>query len=164
MLRALFFLCVYRCGEESPHHNHFFIAIKAKGKTNVSIGRFDKEGRAKYAEVIFGCSLFVYLLGSNAPCCLRTSATIGTVELTGLEMTRIKAVGQFLAIPSDKSRIMPALIYTKKEEEQEVSNEEQGAWFRSLFFYYPDEKKEERCVIRAFRSSFFFGRVCFPFI
>lgn len=164
MLRALFFLCVYRCGEESPHHNHIFIAIKAKGKTNVSIGRFDKEGRAKYAEVIFGCSLFVYLLGSNAPCCLRTSATIGTVELTGLEMTRIKAVGQFLAIPSDKSRIMPALIYTKKEEEQEVSNKEQGAWFRSLFFFIIQKRKRKRKICNKNLSLFLFPRPrLFPF-
>ena len=46
---------------------------------------------------------------------------MGTVELTGLEMTRIKAVGQLLAIPSDRSRIMPALIYTTKEDRSGVS-------------------------------------------
>ena len=51
-----------------------------------------------------------YLLGSKIPFFLKTSQTMGTVELTGLEMTRTNALGQFLTMPSDKSRIMPALI------------------------------------------------------
>ena len=50
------------------------------------------------------------LLGSNTPCFLNTSATIGTVELTGLEMTRTNALGAVVAIPVAKSRTMPALI------------------------------------------------------
>src|SRR5579859_3154667 len=44
---------------------------------------------------------------------LRTSATMGTVEFTGLEMTRIKASGQLVAIPLARSLTMPALILNK---------------------------------------------------
>jgi hypothetical protein len=38
---------------------------------------------------------------------------MGTVELTGLEMTRIKALGQEDAIPFARSRTIPALILNK---------------------------------------------------
>lgn len=51
-----------------------------------------------------------HLFGSKTPAFLRTSATIGTVELTGLEITSTKAFGQAEAIPVAKSRTMPALI------------------------------------------------------
>jgi hypothetical protein len=44
---------------------------------------------------------------------LRTSATMGTVELTGLEITRTKALGQDDAIPFARSRTIPALILNK---------------------------------------------------
>ena len=37
-------------------------------------------------------------MGSKTPAFLRVSAKTGTVELTGLEMTRMKALGQALAI------------------------------------------------------------------
>ena len=50
------------------------------------------------------------LLGSKTPCFFRTSATIGTVELTGLEITRTKALGAAVAIPVARSRTIPALI------------------------------------------------------
>jgi hypothetical protein len=39
-----------------------------------------------------------YFLGSKTPAFLRVSAKTGTVELTGFEMTRMKALGQALAI------------------------------------------------------------------
>ena len=52
-------------------------------------------------------------LGLNTLCAFRTSATIGTVELTGLEMTRINALGQYVAIPFARSRTIPALILNK---------------------------------------------------
>lgn len=48
--------------------------------------------------------------GSKTPACFMTSAAIGTVELTGLEMTRISAFGQFSATPVIRSRTMPALM------------------------------------------------------
>ena len=38
------------------------------------------------------------LLGSNTPCFLNTSATIGTVELTGFETTSMKAPGTVAAM------------------------------------------------------------------
>jgi hypothetical protein len=39
-----------------------------------------------------------YFLGSKTPAFLRVSAKTGTVELTGFEMTRMKALGQALAM------------------------------------------------------------------
>ena len=51
-----------------------------------------------------------YLLGLNTPCFLKTSTTMGTVELTGFEMTSTKALGAAVAIPVARSRTMPALI------------------------------------------------------
>jgi hypothetical protein len=41
---------------------------------------------------------------------LKTSATMGTVELTGLEITRTKALGAVVAMPVARSRTIPALI------------------------------------------------------
>ena len=52
-----------------------------------------------------------YLLGLKTLCFLNTSTTMGTVEFTGLEMTRTNAFGQVFAIPVARSRTMPALIY-----------------------------------------------------
>ena len=49
-------------------------------------------------------------LGSKTLAFLRTSAAMGTVELTGLEMTRTNALGAVLAIPVARSRTIPALI------------------------------------------------------
>ena len=37
-------------------------------------------------------------MGSKTPAFFKVSAKTGTVELTGLEMTRMKALGQALAI------------------------------------------------------------------
>jgi hypothetical protein len=59
-----------------------------------------------------------YLLGSKTPFFLKTSATIGTVELTGLEMTRTKAFGAVVAIAVARSRTMPALIYVSISDER----------------------------------------------
>lgn len=52
-------------------------------------------------------------LGLNTFLDFRTSATIGTVELTGLEMTRTNALGQYSAIPFARSLTIPALILNR---------------------------------------------------
>lgn len=44
------------------------------------------------------------------PCFLKTSAKMGTVELTGLEMTKTKALGAAWAIACAKVVQIPALI------------------------------------------------------
>jgi len=49
-------------------------------------------------------------LGLYTPCFLRTSAAMGTVEFTGLEIMVMRASGQFLATPSTRPATMPALI------------------------------------------------------
>jgi hypothetical protein len=49
-------------------------------------------------------------LGSKTPFFLSTSATIGTVELTGFEMTKTNALGQWAAIPTAISRTIEALM------------------------------------------------------
>ena len=43
---------------------------------------------------------------------LKTSAAMGTVELTGLEMMATQACGQYLATAAHKSRTMPAACNT----------------------------------------------------
>lgn len=48
--------------------------------------------------------------GLNTPALSRVAATIGTVELTGLEMTRICAVGATRATADARSRTMDALV------------------------------------------------------
>ncbi len=63
-----------------------------------------------------------HFFGSNTPFCLKTSATIGTVELTGLEMTKTKALGAVLAMPVARSRTMPALIYSVSVLVRSTSN------------------------------------------
>mmetsp|Transcript_5516 Transcript_5516/g.6408 ORF Transcript_5516/g.6408 Transcript_5516/m.6408 type:complete len:200 (-) Transcript_5516:186-785(-) len=52
-------------------------------------------------------------LGSNTPFFFNTSAAIGTVELTGLEMMQIMHFGQASAIPSIRPETIPALILNK---------------------------------------------------
>ena len=47
-------------------------------------------------------------------CFLKTSATMGTVELTGFEITRTNALGAVFAIAVARSRMMPPLIYHKQ--------------------------------------------------
>lgn len=56
------------------------------------------------------CMIRHYLLGSKTPCFLKTSATIGTVEFTGFEMTSTYAFGAVVAMPVARSRTIPALI------------------------------------------------------
>jgi len=51
-----------------------------------------------------------HLLGSKTPCFLKTSTTMGTVELTGFEMTRTNAFGAVVAMPAARSRTIPPLI------------------------------------------------------
>ena len=46
----------------------------------------------------------------KTPAFWRVAATMGTVELTGLEMTRICAVGQTRATAAARSRTMDALV------------------------------------------------------
>lgn len=59
-----------------------------------------------------------YLLGSKTPAFLKTSATMGTVELTGLAMTKMWALGQCLFKWSRKRKIevncWPDQMKTKK--------------------------------------------------
>lgn len=52
-----------------------------------------------------------YFFGLKTPAFLSVSAKTGTVELTGLEMTRIKASGHALAIDWARVAQMPAFIY-----------------------------------------------------
>lgn len=52
-------------------------------------------------------------LGSYVPAFLKTSAAIGTVELTGLLITFTIALGQHFAIPSQRVRTIPALMLNK---------------------------------------------------
>ena len=48
--------------------------------------------------------------GSNTPLALSTSAAMGTVAFTGLEMMLMSASGQCSAIPSTRLLTMPALM------------------------------------------------------
>lgn len=50
-------------------------------------------------------------LGSKTPAFLKTSAKMGTVELTGLEMMQIMALGQCSAHALARSRTMEALVF-----------------------------------------------------
>lgn len=50
-------------------------------------------------------------LGSKTPAFLKTSAKMGTVELTGLEMTKTKALGADWAMAWARVVQIPALIY-----------------------------------------------------
>jgi len=52
-------------------------------------------------------------LGSYVPAFLKTSAAIGTVELTGLLITFTIALGQQFAIPSQRVRTIPALMLNR---------------------------------------------------
>ena len=54
-------------------------------------------------------------LGSYTPAFLSTSAKIGTVELTGLEMTRMNALGQALAMEDARVAQIPALICGRQD-------------------------------------------------
>mmetsp|Transcript_27161 Transcript_27161/g.69129 ORF Transcript_27161/g.69129 Transcript_27161/m.69129 type:complete len:244 (-) Transcript_27161:335-1066(-) len=51
--------------------------------------------------------------GSYTPARLNTSAAMGTVELTGLEMMATQAVGQCLAMASHRLATMPALMLNR---------------------------------------------------
>ena len=51
--------------------------------------------------------------GSNTPAFSRVLATIGTVELTGLEMTRMWAFGEVAATAVARSRTIEALVCLK---------------------------------------------------
>jgi hypothetical protein len=61
----------------------------------------------------------LYRFSSNLLYFFKTSATIGTVELTGLEMTATKAFGQYSVIPIARSLTIPALIYPRKKKRTE---------------------------------------------
>jgi hypothetical protein len=50
-------------------------------------------------------------LGSKTPAFLSVSANTGTVELTGFEMTKMKAFGQALAIAEARVAQIPALMF-----------------------------------------------------
>lgn len=79
-----------------------------------SFGEGELDQKIKLVRCIHGSRSIggsrTYFLGLNTPCFFSTSHTMGTVEFTGFEITRTKAPGQFLATPSAKSRMIPALI------------------------------------------------------
>src|ERR1700720_4293023 len=52
--------------------------------------------------------------GSNTPAFSRVEATMGTVELTGFDMTRMCAVGATRATEAARSRTIDALVYIKR--------------------------------------------------
>ena len=57
------------------------------------------------------------LLGSKTPCFFKTSAKMGTVELTGLEMMRTMAEGACSAVALARSRTIEALVFYRHELE-----------------------------------------------
>lgn len=85
------------------------LSNEGRGTDNVKSGNTEKAtGRCRFLSSFGSCR--AYRLGSKTSCFLKTSATMGTVELTGLEMTRTMALGAVVAIPVAKSLTMPALI------------------------------------------------------
>ena len=82
---------------------------KGRGADNVEVGDTEQpvlvSWRSKH-----NLKEGVHFLGSNTPAFLRTSAKTGTVELTGLEMTRMNALGQALAMDWARVAQIPALI------------------------------------------------------
>ena len=62
------------------------------------------------ARITSRCVTPMSFFGSYTPAALSTSAAIGTVELTGLDITLRMASGQCLAQFDTRSRTMPALI------------------------------------------------------
>jgi hypothetical protein len=86
------------------------LSNEGRGTDNVESGNTEKAtGRCRFLSNIFS-RYKAYRLGSKTPCFLKTSATMGTVELTGLEMTRTKALGAVVAISVARPLTMPALI------------------------------------------------------
>ena len=81
------------------------------------------------------------LLGSYTPCFLKTSATIGTVELTGLEITSTKALGAVVAIPVARSRTIPALICRKSGNRSSTADSSVGAGWLALSGRRGDAKR-----------------------
>jgi hypothetical protein len=57
--------------------------------------------------------------GSKTPAFSRVAATMGTVELTGLEMTRMHAVGATRATADARSRTIEALVYATDQNKRE---------------------------------------------
>lgn len=63
-----------------------------------------------------GIALVTYRFGSKTSCFLKTSATMGTVELTGFEITRTNALGAVFAMAVARSWMMPPLIYHEHKD------------------------------------------------
>ena len=86
------------------------LSNEGRGTDDVESGNTEKATEeCKFLSNIFS-RYRAYRLGSKTPSFLKTSATMGTVELTGLEMTRTTALGAVVAIPVARSLTMPALI------------------------------------------------------
>lgn len=68
-----------------------------EGRSSDNVEVSDTE-QPNYQILIFDSKTETHFLGSKTPAFLRVSAKTGTVELTGLEMTRMKALGHALAI------------------------------------------------------------------
>jgi hypothetical protein len=84
-----------------------------KGRSPQAVQGGDTEQPAKWGLTFHHATFFseTHFLGSKMPCFLKTSAKMGTVELTGLEMTKTKALGADWAMAWARVVQIPALIY-----------------------------------------------------
>ena len=82
--------------------------------TGVSLGlAFEMPARKRAARTTSRVVTPKRWAGSNTPAFSRVDATIGTVEFTGLEITRIWAVGATRATAVARSRTMDAFVCSK---------------------------------------------------
>lgn len=88
------------------------LGYEGRGANDIEGGNTEEAGGYIYISELWNIfrNTVPYRLGSNTPNFLKTSATMGTVEFTGLEMTRTKALGAVVAIPAARSLTIPALI------------------------------------------------------
>ena len=68
-----------------------------------------------------GVEFDIYFFSSNTPFCLSTSAKMGTVELTGLEMMQIMAFGQCSAQAEARSRTIDAFVFCLEQKDRSPS-------------------------------------------
>jgi hypothetical protein len=88
---------------------------EGRGSDNVEVGHTEQAAGEGNMSNSFICARVAprptHRLGSKTPAFLSVSAKTGTVELTGLEMTRMKALGQALAMAEARVAQMPALTW-----------------------------------------------------
>lgn len=87
--------------------------------------------------VVRGCHA-----GQHEKHTLRTSAKIGTVELTGLEMTRKHALGQLLEHCSAMPLTIEAFVLNRSSLGTIFSHDLGKKGYRYMIFYYFVSKKE----------------------